>query len=121
VHGERIGLIGDAASGELGLYVAALDQRFVASAWDARQMSGSSTLGQPESFSLAELIAAVAPRALRLQLPADATIATSWQRQGEKAAEVFRLRKTEKNLVLLEQADDEGEQVYAWLENRFRR
>jgi hypothetical protein len=121
VHGERIGLIGDAASGRLGLYVAALDQRFVASAWDARQMSGSSTLGQPESFSLAELIAAVAPRALRLQLPADATIATSWQRQGEKAAEVFRLRKTEKNLVLLEQADDEGEQVYAWLENRFRR
>jgi hypothetical protein len=123
VHGERIGFVGDAAAGQLGLYVAALDQRFIATVTDAGRMSGTAASWQSSSYSLAELLASVAPRSLNVVTSQDAVVAAAFKSQGEKAAAVFSLRNVPDNLILSNptRPADFGEKAYVWLEGKFRR
>lgn len=122
--GERIGVIGDAVSGMLVPCVAALDQRIVAAAVDARRLSSRSPLAQPKSFRLAELLAAAAPRGLNILLPDESSMALTVQRQAEQAAKVYDLRKASGRLRLApasRPADDE-QRLNDWLaEQLFRR
>lgn len=110
VHGERIGFVGNAMSGKLGLYAAALDQRFVATSTIMAQFSNPPEI-PTNGYSVAELIAAVAPRALQLATPAD----TTWSSQAQKASPVYAQRKAKGRLAIAPLRLD-TQAVTGWLE-----
>jgi hypothetical protein len=118
VHGERLAILASDQQGSLGLLATALDQRFVVSACDFSQISSLASPLESDSYRLAELLATVAPRALRIQIPEDAAAASHWQLQAKQAAEVYQLRKAEEKLVLLKQAHSDDAQVFDWLASR---
>ena len=94
VHGERIGFVGDAQSGKLGLYVAALDQRFIATSTDAGRLTH---LAIPrDSYTAAELVAVASPRALRVSLPNNAEL----KEEVKRATAIFALRNAAKRLTI---------------------
>lgn len=124
VHGERIGYVGDARSGQLGIYVAALDQRFIATLTDASDAVSweSATVGAADD--LGELLAATAPRSLRVVLPQNPGAADLLKQHWQRAEPVYGLRKVADNLSLSDEPlaslrDNDAE--VTWLESRFRR
>ncbi|MCA9131167.1 MAG: hypothetical protein KDB22_28985, partial [Planctomycetales bacterium] len=119
VHGERLGYIGDAAFGQLGLYAAAIDQRLVAIYCDAEEATSLAILQTASNHSLAELIATSAPRALRINLPRHAQLAQLVQDQAQIAREVFELRNVPQRLTW--NHSGQMEEIYVWLEESFRR
>ncbi len=109
VNPERLGFCGNASQGQLGLYLAALDQRFVATYCDTSQAQQTMIPSKNATYSLAELLACAAPRALHVHLPSlsssGAETALEIQlRQGSKLAQaVFQLRNVARNLSLSSQ------------------
>lgn len=98
VNAERIGLISSAMAGRLGLYAAAIDQRFIVTATDASTMED---LSEADQYSLSEVLAAAAPRALQVSI--DPALKSNWESHTGRAREVFQLRNVPNNLQLNEQ------------------
>lgn len=118
VHGEKLGFVGDALDGSLGLYVAALDQRFVFTLCDAHRSEAPAYWEDNPNYSLAELFASVAPRSLYVVVSSDSGLRQSMLSQAEKAEAVFQLRRVPDNLRLSHQSLHESagrSQAYAWL------
>gem|GEM_PF-5169442 len=110
VHGERIGFIGNAKSGKLGLFVAAMDQRFVAISTTLDDSSSSSEIPNAE-YSFAELIASAAPRALQLTVTGN----KNWIRDGKKASSIYALRKAKGRLEIMSTEFDNANAI-GWLQ-----
>lgn len=109
VNAERIGFVGDALAGTLGLYIAALDQRFVATATDASRSTSLETT--TDSYSTTELVAAVAPRSLRITLSGDAT----WKHEIAESAKVFAKRKVAKKLAVVSNEELDFDRTIDWV------
>lgn len=121
VHGERIGFVGDALNGRLGLCAAALDQRFVATLTDADRI-GRTPVPPTEQYSVADLMAVVAPRALGVAQADGSEAGEFWKSPASNAAKVFALRKASRNLTVELSLADENRRkgAYTWLRSKLR-
>lgn len=119
VHGERIGFVGDALDGRLGLFVAAIDQRFVATFTDTQRLKEASVSSADHS-RLGQLIAAVAPRSLRISLPTVPNVATLMKVQANRSGAVFALRKASRKLTVIPSTAVDSETVSKWLQNELK-
>lgn len=121
VHGEKLGYVGGALLGRLGLYVAALDQRFIATLTDSRRF-GEFSVQPSERYRVTELMALVAPRSLGVALADDSQARGAWKSHANNAAKVFSLRKASKNLMGdLSLADgDDRAKAFAWFRSKLR-
>ena len=115
VHGERIAFIGDARAGMLGLHVAAIDQRFIATSVDASRALNE-IIGGSSEYHLAELISVVAPRGLRVSLPRQSDFASNWQTQAEKAAKTYELLNVAGRLSFQSFSEADNERGIDWLQ-----
>lgn len=122
VHGERIGYIGNVMSGQVGMYLAAQDQRFIATVVDASSANQLIALDVQAEHSLAELFAAIAPRSLNIILPATTSLKTAINKHSRLAKSVFELRKVQDNLTLSDTSlnSQQREGIYQWLTTKFQ-
>lgn len=112
VDGERLALVGNAGSGEFSLHAAALDQRLVAVSVDVSQRQ---TVDHPSGYCDAELIAATAPRSLRLAMP---SAPSGWSAEVLSAEKVYALKKAQNKLV---SASSRGtDEIVQWLQRQLR-
>ncbi len=118
VHGERIGYVSDGRVGSMGLLLPALDQRIIAS-----------VVGNPEAVrdtassgcSTAELVAAIAPRAVLIGEPQDEAAGVRMREWVERAAAVYELRGVPERLRLIAHQESLHARVSQWLDTQFRR
>ena len=125
VHGERIGVIGNARS---GIFLAALDQRVIATICeDADQRT---IFDKPsQEFSTSELVAAVAPRSVWFESAAGSDFGVILEETLSPAKAVFALRNVPDNLRNANQAANQAlhtkqrdrNSVYEWLDARLKR
>jgi hypothetical protein len=127
VHAERIGFVGDAVDGQLGMYVAAFDQRFLAAVVDASRARSFEAAKNAKQYSLSELLAATSPRAIMIASPANSELSGELQRQSTTAAAAFGLRRVPTNLRITA-ADgksgllgDSRDAAYTFLDGQLRR
>lgn len=107
VHGEKIGFVGGPEGWKFGLYASALDQRFIATS-----IQTDSSIPN----DLSELVAATAPRALRIVLAPDQVIAEQLSSGVISTNEVYELRKAPKNLLVVDPTNETEaiDNVVAW-------
>ena len=123
VHGEKIGFVGNAFHGQLGLYVAAIDQRFIATVTDLSNATSLVALDQSH-YSLGELIASVAPRGLSIVRPETSEFATVISHHANLAKPIFQLRQSATNLrisnMTFESSVDDRLSLWKTLMSQFR-
>ena len=112
VHGERIGFLGNAHMGQLGLLAAAIDQRFIASVAGCSESPNSS---MPNADEVSDLLACISPRAIKLILPEDATVSRKLKENAALATDSYQLRGANKKLSVEEHRPLEAPEVISWL------
>jgi hypothetical protein len=121
VHGERIAYVGNALNGELGIYVSAMDQRFIATLSDVSKAATLSAMSTNNHYGLNEILAATCPRSLAIH-GAAGDVATALSASQPDAIQPFILRNEPTNLVIDAPAlTVDGPAAYEWLASQFRR
>ena len=124
VHGERIGVLGDALEGRLAMVLAALDQRVIATI--AEGVGRVPETGEATAFSTGELIASVAPRSIWIQATGNERLDGQLKDAASRAAAIFDLRDVASNLHAVNSQRDAVARsdpggAYEWLDGRLKR